>query len=211
MTRRTRVSLITLLVLSLLVALSSWRFALIGFETAFPGAPFEGFLVNDRLAFIAHVVAAPVALALGAVQFFPRFRARSLARHRWIGRVYVVAILLGGVSAIALTFSMWDRPVAASGFLLLGAIWIGATVQAVLAARRGAIATHQAWMIRSFALTASALTLRLYLAGFLAAGQDYVAVSGLLAWLCWVPNLIFAEWLIRRPRALRDRPIPGAT
>ena len=56
-------------------------------------------------------------------------------------------------------------------------------------------------MIRNFALTLAAVTLRNYMPLMLLAfgpsfRQSYVTVS----WLCWVPNLLVAEWLVRRPQ-----------
>ena len=48
-------------------------------------------------------------------------------------------------------------------------------------------------MIRSFAMTFSAVTLRIYmpLAGVL--GFDLMRAYPAIAWLCWVPNAILAE------------------
>jgi hypothetical protein len=52
-------------------------------------------------------------------------------------------------------------------------------------------------MIRSAALTLAAVTLRLYLP-FLAMSMGFELGYSLVAWLCWVPNILFAEWLLRR-------------
>jgi len=203
------VTLSALAILSFMVALGSWRFMVMGLEEAFRGAPFDVFLSNNRLIFLAHIVASPIALAIGALQFFTRFLNASLVRHRFIGRVYGLAILVGGISAILMTLHMWDRPLAAIGFFWLGVFWIGTTGYAVALARWGNIRAHRDWMIRSFALTASALTLRLYLALYVTLGYDYHEVSHVLAWACWVPNLIFAEWLISR-NLTRQRIAPMA-
>jgi hypothetical protein len=55
-------------------------------------------------------------------------------------------------------------------------------------------------MVRNFALTFAAVTLRLYLGVFMAAGARFEDVYPLLAWLCWVPNLLLAEWLFNSRR-----------
>jgi hypothetical protein len=52
-------------------------------------------------------------------------------------------------------------------------------------------------MIRSFALTFAAVTLRLYLPASQIAGMPFPAAYSAIAWLCWVPNLLVAEWFIR--------------
>ena len=70
--------------------------------------------------------------------------------------------------------------------------------------RRDLVA-HREWMIRSFALTFAAVTLRLYLpiAQLLPVELDdaYRAIS----FLCWAPNLVVAEaYLRQRRRAARS-------
>ena len=53
-------------------------------------------------------------------------------------------------------------------------------------------------MIRSAALTFAAVTLRVYWPFlFMTLGEE-VGYT-LVAWLCWVPNLVVAEWLLLRP------------
>ena len=52
-------------------------------------------------------------------------------------------------------------------------------------------------MIRNFALTFAAVTLRAYLGLSQAVfGLSFEAFYPVVAWLCWVPNLIVAEWLV---------------
>ena len=53
-------------------------------------------------------------------------------------------------------------------------------------------------MIRSYALTLAAVTLRIYLPGALALGVPYDLAYPPIAWLCWVPNLLVAEWWLLR-------------
>ena len=63
---------------------------------------------------------------------------------------------------------------------------------------QGRFNEHRAWMIRSFALTFAAVTLRLYLpiASFLPVHSDdaYRAISI----LCWVPNLAIVELYLKQ-------------
>jgi hypothetical protein len=57
-------------------------------------------------------------------------------------------------------------------------------------------------MIRSYALCLAAVTLRIYIPVGLAAGIDYSTSYPAIAWLCWVPNLLAAEWIVARPAVL---------
>ena len=55
-------------------------------------------------------------------------------------------------------------------------------------------------MIRSFALTFAAVTLRIWLGISQASGMDFDVAYPVIAWVAWVPNLLVAEWWIRRGR-----------
>src|SRR5690606_34610916 len=125
----------------------------------------------------AHVVASPVALAIGAVQFLPRLRAARPGLHRWLGRAYGVAILVGGLGGLAMAPTASGGPVATWGFGLLAVLWIGTTAQAVRLAMARRFVEHRRWMARSYALTFGAVTLRLYLPFFLIGGMDYAQAS----------------------------------
>jgi len=88
--------------------------------------------------------------------------------------------------------------VAGWGFGILAVLWIAVTAQAIRMAIVRNFIEHRKWMIRSFALTFAAVTLRIYLVGFTLAGVSYIPASVYIAWMCWIPNMIFAEWWIRR-------------
>ena len=183
--------------LAILVALVSYRFLALGLAPSFQGM--DEHIALRRGAFLAHVSAAPIALILGAVAFaWPRMPVRHPALHRWSGRAYGLAILIGGVAGLIMAIGAWERPVAALGFGLLAVLWLGFTAQAVRLAMQRKIALHRRWMIRSFALTFAAVTLRLELPVLFVLGMDYAEASNIVAWLCWVPNLAVAERLIRR-------------
>jgi hypothetical protein len=77
-----------------------------------------------------HVAASGVAMLVGAFQFFKPLRARAPTLHRWIGRVYVVACVIGGRGGRdyrAVVHCRADRRVGASS--------LAAAVGAVHAAR----------------------------------------------------------------------------
>jgi hypothetical protein len=73
----------------------------------------------------------------------------------------------------------------------------------------GDVHGHRRWMTRNFALTFAAVMLRLYLPASIVGGLRLEVVYPVVAWLCWVPNLLVAEWgLIRSAR--RARPMRRA-
>lgn len=182
--------------LSLGVALASWRFLVLGVDVSMEFVAYHA--VERQLAFYAHVLLAPVALVLAPFQVWRSFRAKRPALHRWIGRTYGVMVLLAGIGGLEMAIGTRAGPVAAWGFGLLAIAWLGTTGWGILLARAGQIAAHRRWMIRSVALSFAAVTLRLYLLVPPLTGLDFAIAYQAIAWLCWVPNLIFAEWFLRR-------------
>lgn len=193
-----RVPLFVACVLSLLVALGSYRFLVLGLPLAFPDmlAHIEG----RRVAFLLHIGLAPVALAIGPLQFFAAVRRRR-GLHRWLGRVYALAILVSGSAGLVVALNAAGGVSAQAGFAALAVVWVLVTAISVRHAMAGRLLAHQRWMAYSFALTFAGVTLRLYLLGFMAAGVGYTAASVYLAWLAWLPNLGFAWWWLQRARA----------
>ncbi len=51
-------------------------------------------------------------------------------------------------------------------------------------------------MLRSYALTLAAVTLRIYLGISQVNGVDFVVAYQAISWMCWVPNLLIVEWFI---------------
>lgn len=165
-----------------------------------------------------HVAASGVAMLVGAFQFFKPLRARAPALHRWIGRIYVLACVVGGLAGGSIALSSTAGPIAGWGFFMLAVLWVPFTLLALRAAMQRDFVTHERWMIRSFALTFGAVTLRLQLplAGYMGAQgwipSDFVWSYQYIAWLAWVPNLIVVELFIatlRKPR--RPKVAPGAS
>lgn len=192
--RTTRLLWATVALLCGGVALASYRYLLaLG---AVPDVIAGNLLKHPWLA--VHVAAAATALLVAPVQFLPALRARRPAIHRWIGRVYVAACLIGGAAGLALAFGASTGPVSTAGFGSLAVLWMVTTALAWRHAAGRRFALHRAWMIRSFALTFAAVTLRLYLAVLLLLPVSFDDGYRAISFLCWVPNLLAAELFLRR-------------
>jgi uncharacterized membrane protein len=164
------------------------------------GAPF----IRERLAempvaVLGHVSGGAVALFVGAFQMNAGLRARFLQIHRWLGRVYVVAVLVGGLGGLGMATRSQGGLVTHIGFGLLAVLWLATTAAAYRQIRRGDQANHRRWMLRSYALTFAAVMLRVYLPIALAAGVPFIDAYQAIAWACWVPNLLVVEWWLLRP------------
>ena len=155
-----------------------------------------------------HVFASAVALALGPFQFSSTIRARRITVHRWLGRFYlVVGVLLGGFAGLYMSLNAFGGPAARLGFGCLALAWLFTGLCAYRAVRARDLASHRRWMVRNFALTFAAVTLRLYLPVPLIAGVAFEAAYPVIAWLCWVPNIMLAELFFNRtPNPLEGLP-----
>ncbi len=174
-----------------------------------------------QLAFYLHIGCGGLALLLSPLQFLGRLRTRAPRVHRVVGRVVLVAIAIGGCAGLVLAPRSLAGGVGTAGFGLLAVLWVAFAGTALLAVLRGDIAAHRRWMVRTFALTYAAVTLRLWL-GVLIAGQIGLAGVGeqaafdraylLVPFLSWVPNLLVAEWyLATRQPAGRSAAMPASS
>lgn len=173
-----------------------------------------------RVAFYLHITTAGVALLVGPFQFSAAIRERWTRLHRATGRVYITCCLVGGVAAFVMSLASSVGLLGFFGFGSLAVLWVVATTRAYRAIRRGDVASHRAWMMRSFALTFAAPTLRLWLFVLLLpqvlwfgvpADEAYTNAYAPVPFLSWLPNLVVAELLIRRRGlpALRMTPVAG--
>ncbi len=183
----------------LLIALSiPVAFYAFGFQLGFGGDPdfYRRFAAIPIFAGM-HVLGAGVALLLGGFQFVGKIRNKAINVHRWSGRIYLTAVLIGGIGGLVLAGQATGGPVARIGFGMLAVTWLYSGAQAYAAVRAGDIASHQLWMARNFSLTFAAVTLRIYL-GVLQGPFEltFEEAYPVVAWLAWVPNLILVEWFI---------------
>jgi uncharacterized membrane protein len=155
-------------------------------------APLDNF-IRHRVALSLHAFCGGIALLAGPLQFLPAFRTYHWRTHRVLGRIYFAGVLIGGIASLNLARHAQTGLVASSGFLALGALWLATTVAAVSFILRGKQDAHRRWMIRSYALTAAAITLRIYLPLSVAMHVRFEEAYPLIAWICWIPNLLIVE------------------
>lgn len=154
---------------------------------------------EHRAAILAHIFGSAVTLLLGPAQFSGSLRAGRPRLHRWLGRVYLgVGVLVGGAAGLYMAPLAFGGIVSQTGFATLAGLWLISGARAYAHARARRFDQHRAWMVRNFALAFAAVTLRLWLGAFAAAGLSFESYYPWLAWLSWAPNALAAEWLLRR-------------
>lgn len=183
-------------VLAVLVALMSWRFF---FGTQFiDEGPLAYHLNTNPMSAFFHFTFAPLALLIGSLQFSTKIRLKHKKIHSVIGFIYIFSCIAGGLSSIPLALITDAMPTASVGFFLLAIFWLSATCLGSYFIFQGSYKKHEAWMIRSYALTYASVTLRLYMSLTATITGDVSPFTySIIAWACWLPNLIIAEGLVR--------------
>jgi uncharacterized membrane protein len=168
----------------------------------------EVFFPEQKLVYMAHttmlimhIVGAMLAIIIGPFQFLEGMRkGRFLKFHRWLGRIYLVGVLVGGLGGLYMAPLAYGGLPARLGFTALAILWLFSGFTAYKHIRNKRIELHREWMTRTYALTFAGVMLRLWLPTLGAIGMDLLIAYMIVAWLCWVPNLIAAELIIRRHR-----------
>ncbi|MEK5486706.1 MULTISPECIES: DUF2306 domain-containing protein [Lysinibacillus] len=147
-----------------------------------------------------HIIFGVLALVIGPFTLSSTLREKNMKRHKRLGSIYMVSILFGGVAGLYLAFHATGGWVAQLGFALLSIGWLITMFQALANIKKRNIQGHQKWMLRNYALTFAAVTLRIYLPLFtvLFGFENFQYSYAVIAWLCWVPNLFVMEWYIQR-------------
>ncbi|MCB9082240.1 MAG: DUF2306 domain-containing protein [Lewinellaceae bacterium] len=150
-----------------------------------------------NIGFYGHITLGGLALATGWPQFLQQLRQNRPAFHRLLGKVYMLAVMISGLCGIYIGFHATGGWISAAGFIGLGLVWVGTTASGYLAIRSGQVSLHENWMIYSYAACFAAVTLRIWLPILTLVLADFTPAYRIVAWLCWVPNLVVAYLLIR--------------
>jgi len=187
------------------------RFGLTVFLILFAGK----FVINDALPYfgleketfghywdfkwplIGHISGGLLALAIGPFQFSKAFRNKFMTTHRWLGRIYLTAILIGTISS---TYLAWTSAIRvnfswAFGLQGLAFAWIVTAAMAYISVMKGRIVQHKEWMIRSYVVTFAFVTFR-WLVGLTIVKNlmpEFEERGPTIIWFSWTIPLLIAE------------------
>jgi hypothetical protein len=148
--------------------------------------------------FYAHILLGGIALLIGWLQFSTRLRLQNVSLHRTIGKIYVVCVLPSSLASIGIGFFATGGWITATGFICLGMVWFTTTLMSYLQIRKMRVEQHRVLMIYSYAACFAAVTLRLWLPLLTMFYGDFMKAYTIVAWLCWVPNLLVAWMIVRK-------------
>ncbi len=151
-----------------------------------------------NIGFYGHITFGGLALMTGWSQFSKKIRSKNLRLHRNLGKIYVVAAMVSGICGIYIAFFATGGLITTIGFLCLGIIWLYTTFRAYTAVKSKDLTLHQGMMIYSYAACFAAVTLRIWLPLLTVVFGAFLPAYKIVAWLCWIPNMIFAFFWIRK-------------
>ena len=151
-----------------------------------------------RVSFFIHVFSSMFALMAGFSQFSKKLLHTKPILHRRLGYAYVINIMcITGPAGLVMSFYANGGLLSRIAFVMLSVLWMFFTATAVYKAIKKDFAAHRAFMIRSYALTLSALSLRMWKVLF----AEFTNIGPMdryriIAWLGWGLNLLIAEYII---------------
>jgi uncharacterized membrane protein len=158
-----------------------------------------------NMGFYGHIAFGGLALLIGWLQFSEKLRMKNLKVHRNIGKVYMIAVLISGICSLFIGYYATGGIISALGFIFLGLFWLGSTVLAYRAVKNKNIDLHQRLMIYSYAACFAAVTLRIWLPILTSVIGDFIPAYRIVAWLCWVPNIIVAYFIVKNQVKLNNQ------
>ncbi len=183
-------------VVSGLIVLSALKYFPAQFEFGFLRGREAYFYSWYAVAFYLHVVASPIAIAIGSAQSLAWLRRSRPELHRRLGVAYAwIALLLVAPSGLAMAFKAGEA-IAIAGFAVLAIATFACTWLGYRAGVDWRLREHGRWMTRSYLLMCSAVMLRFLAAIVNTFELDWISY-GALAWLSWLPMLVIYEIVLR--------------
>lgn len=149
---------------------------------------------------VGHISGGLIALTLGPLQFWQAFRDRYLKVHRWMGKLYLTAILIGTISSTSLA---WTTGLAihwtwAFSLQMLAFAWFCTAAMAFISIKRRRIQQHKEWMIRSYVVTFAFVIFR-WLAAMPSIIElgTFVERGPTLIWISWAIPLFVTEIVLQ--------------
>jgi hypothetical protein len=210
------------IIILLIIMLSAYAMGSIAFPYLLPPFPTDiDFLAQKpdwllgkkhyMIAFYIHISSSVLVLAAGLTQFSKTLMFKYPKWHRNIGKFYVFTVLfLSGPSGMVMAFYGSGGAAAQWAFVLQALGWWFFTYMAYVSILKKDLVKHGEYMLRSYAMAFSAITLRAgtYLVSWYKMQYHircpdevwsmlcYPNFYVLEAWLSWVLNIMIVELLI---------------
>lgn len=148
-----------------------------------------------NIAFYAHISLGGLALLIGWTQFIEKLRKNNRNLHGNLFTVYLISVLFSSFSGLYIAYFATGGMISTIGFSILAIIWLYSTARAFLEIKNGSKRKFQIFMIYSYAACFSAVTLRFWMPIVSSFFDNHITVYRIVAWLCWVPNIMVANFM----------------
>jgi hypothetical protein len=133
------------------------------------------------------------------IQFSSYILKKQTWLHKWCGKVYVfVVLILGAPTGMYMSFFAKGTTAERMLFLFMAVTWFATTLKGLQAIHMGNVQQHKNWMLRSYAMTLTAVTFRIYHIIFFIAGWQHFTNYAVSLWLSVVGNILFTEIIIAK-------------
>lgn len=172
-------------------------------ESTAPIPPHPGFSLYYPV-LLVHILGGTTAMITVCFQVWPWLRVHHPAIHRVVGRVYVVAAVVGGLAGLTIVrFAPQSGQIGVSMVTLL---WMATTLTGFWMARRGRFVEHRRFMLYSFAIVINnfwgVALLELTTHMHIDLALTYFLEGA--RWVGWIVNLMVMQWWLYHTA---DRPL----
>lgn len=150
-----------------------------------------------RPTFYLHVISGMAVILIGPFQFLKKFRNKNIGLHKTLGKIYTYGVLgIAAPTGLIMAFYAEGGLSSTIAFLVMSALWFLTTTVAIIKIKKKDLIGHQKWMMRSFALSFAAVTLRLLVPTFSLFTDNFEFIIVSTAWWSWLLNLLIVEGMI---------------
>ena len=183
---------------AIVIGLYPLLYSMMGDSDGLLGSKSAALLANTwwNIGFYTHIIFGGLAMLTGWSQFSAKLRKAKPALHRNLGKLYIISVLLSGLAAFSIGPFATTGWIAAVGFMSLAIIWLFTTMQAYVTVKKGQYLLHEKMMVYSYAACFAAVTLRILMPLLIAITGSFDLAYPMVAWLCWIPNLLFAHFVV---------------
>jgi uncharacterized membrane protein len=195
-----------LIAFTLLVLLAILVFATRDIQLLSAASPLRHHYAGIGPLMIVHGVFGALALLIAPFQFSSRIRQRYIKVHRFMGRTYVLSVLVAASVAVPIAVILGPPElIMAASIQATG--WTLTTATALYCIRTGRIQQHREWMMRSYPFAVVFVVVRSFLA------VPWIAHMGVFGLITVVWSVIAAacflpSFLIALNASLNARPAP---
>jgi len=165
-------------------------------------------LETKALWYYSHLATAIAPLVVGPFQFWKWLRVNHVTIHRTMGKIYIIGSILGGLTAFYLGLNI-DLEGSVVPLILLSTTWLFMTISAWVSIRRGNVATHRLFVIRSYGLALVFVFLRLI--GDIPQDKLFFFIDSevtrdtTLEWVSWIVPLLTIELIFSWIPSMRQK------